>query len=239
MRLNHAVIAVTALSRRELTKFLQQKGRLFSAFVRPALWLFVFGVGFRGVYGVDAGSGELRWRFQGRLPTSKGVDWAGYQGFHLTPLLHDGRVFAGTRGTYFHVLDANDGTEVWSSKVGSSWIGSPAVILDEAVYYGLSDGFAIMGFRHDRGAQTLFFQTASPVFAQPQPYGEKLIFGTLAGRLFSIDTVTGELQRVEMVTTATPQSLKDVEAPTPPTPEESQAARRSLIDELLDEIPDL
>ena len=43
-----------ALSRRELTKFLQQKGRLFSAFVRPALWLFVFAVGFRGVYGVDA-----------------------------------------------------------------------------------------------------------------------------------------------------------------------------------------
>ena len=146
------------------------------------------------IYSVDAGSGKVRWRFQGRLPASKGVDWVGYAGFHLTPLLHDGRVFVGTRGTYFHALDADDGTEVWSSKVGSSWIGSPAVILDEAVYYGLSDGFAIMGFRHDRGAQTLFFRNASPVFAQPQPYGEQLVFGTLAGRLFSIDTVTGEGQ---------------------------------------------
>lgn len=55
MQLYHATAAVTALSRRELIKFLQQKGRLFSAFVRPALWLFVFAVGFRGVYGVDAG----------------------------------------------------------------------------------------------------------------------------------------------------------------------------------------
>jgi len=146
------------------------------------------------VYGLDAESGEVRWRFQGGVPSSKGADWIGYQGFHLTPLLHDGRVYAGTRGTYFYALDAEDGTEVWSSKVGSSWIGSPAVILDEAVYYGLSDGFAIMGFRHDRGAQILFFQTASPVFAQPQPYGKQLIFGTLAGRLFSIDTVTGQGQ---------------------------------------------
>lgn len=148
------------------------------------------------VYGLDAGSGKLRWRFQGRLPSSKGVDWVGYQGFNLTPLLHDGRVFAGTRGTYFYALDAGDGTEIWSSKVGSSWIGSPAVILDEAVYYGLSDGFAIMGFRHDTGAQSLFFQTASPVFAQPQPHGKQLIFGTLAGRLFSIDTVTGQGQQL-------------------------------------------
>ena len=146
------------------------------------------------VYGLDATSGEIRWRFQGRLPSSKGADWIGYAGFHLTPLLHDGRVFAGTRGTYFYALDADDGTEIWSSKVGSSWIGSPAVILGEVVYYGLSDGFAIMGFRHDRGAQTLFFRTASPVFAQPQAYGKQLVFGTLAGRLFSIDTVTGEGQ---------------------------------------------
>ena len=55
MWIRHATAAVTALSRRETVKFLQQKGRLFSAFVRPALWLFVFAVGFRGVYGVDAG----------------------------------------------------------------------------------------------------------------------------------------------------------------------------------------
>jgi outer membrane protein assembly factor BamB len=148
------------------------------------------------VYGIDLKSGEIRWRFQGRLPSSKGADWIGYAGFHLTPLLHDGRVFVGTRGTYFYALDADDGTEIWSSKVGSSWIGSPAVILDDAVYYGLSDGFAIMGYGHDRGAQTLFFRTASPVFAQPQLFGKQLVFGTLAGRLFALDTVSGEGQQL-------------------------------------------
>ena len=70
------------------------------------------------------------------------------------------------------------------------------MILDEAVYYGLSDGFAVMGFRHDSGAQTLFFPSEAAVFAQPQPHGKQLIFGTLAGRLFSIDTVTGQGQRL-------------------------------------------
>ena len=53
-----------------------------------------------------------------------------------------------------------------------------------------------MGFRHERGAQALFFRTASPVFAQPQLYGKQLIFGTLAGRLFSLDTATGEGQQL-------------------------------------------
>ena len=33
------------LSIREVKKFSKQKGRLFSAIVRPALWLFVFAAG--------------------------------------------------------------------------------------------------------------------------------------------------------------------------------------------------
>ena len=60
MKLDHALYALKAMTKRELTKFLQQKGRLISAFVRPALWLFVFAVGFRGVYGVDAGEPYLQ-----------------------------------------------------------------------------------------------------------------------------------------------------------------------------------
>lgn len=37
---------------RELGKFLRQRGRLFSALVRPALWLLVFAAGFQNVFGV-------------------------------------------------------------------------------------------------------------------------------------------------------------------------------------------
>ena len=42
---NHYMSALIGLSIRDIKKFSQQKGRLFSAIVRPALWLFVFAAG--------------------------------------------------------------------------------------------------------------------------------------------------------------------------------------------------
>jgi len=148
------------------------------------------------LYALDAASGKLRWRFEAQAPSSKGVDWVGYVGCNLTPVVHGERVFVGNRGTYFYALDANDGTEAWSTKVGASWIGSPAVISGDAVYYGLSDGNAVMGHLLSTGAQTLFYQTGSAVFAQPELVGSDLLAGTLTGRLFSIDTVSGEGEEI-------------------------------------------
>ena len=45
MNLRHYISALLGLSIREIIKFSNQKGRLFSAIVRPALWLFVFAAG--------------------------------------------------------------------------------------------------------------------------------------------------------------------------------------------------
>lgn len=53
MNMLHASMALQAVSYREIQKFLNQKGRLFSALVRPALWLFVFAVGFQNVLGIS------------------------------------------------------------------------------------------------------------------------------------------------------------------------------------------
>jgi len=55
MQANQAVLALKAVTRREIVKFSQQTGRLISAFVRPALWLFVFAAGVGSVTGVDPG----------------------------------------------------------------------------------------------------------------------------------------------------------------------------------------
>lgn len=48
----HAILALNAVSQREMVKFFHQKGRLFSALVRPTLWLLVFAAGFQNVFGV-------------------------------------------------------------------------------------------------------------------------------------------------------------------------------------------
>ena len=55
MQLHHFMSALIGLSIREIKKFSQQKGRLFSAIVRPALWLFVFAAGVGSTKGVDPG----------------------------------------------------------------------------------------------------------------------------------------------------------------------------------------
>lgn len=49
----HALLAAYAVSTREVVKFFYQRGRLFSALVRPALWLVVFAAGFQNVFGVS------------------------------------------------------------------------------------------------------------------------------------------------------------------------------------------
>ena len=53
MTLIEAVRAFSGITRRELLRFLQQRGRLIAALVRPLLWLVVFAAGFRAVLGVS------------------------------------------------------------------------------------------------------------------------------------------------------------------------------------------
>lgn len=49
----HATRALRAVVGRELVRFFNQTGRLLSAIVRPAFWLFVFAAGFQNVMGVS------------------------------------------------------------------------------------------------------------------------------------------------------------------------------------------
>lgn len=49
----HAFYALSAIIRREMWRFVQQRGRLVSALVRPLIWLIVFAAGFRSVLGVS------------------------------------------------------------------------------------------------------------------------------------------------------------------------------------------
>jgi ABC-2 type transport system permease protein len=53
MQIAHVGRALRALTKRELTKFVQQRGRLLSALVRPLVWLAVFAAGFYNVFGVS------------------------------------------------------------------------------------------------------------------------------------------------------------------------------------------
>jgi ABC-2 type transport system permease protein len=53
MQFVHTIRALRAIILREIAKFVQQRGRLLSALVRPLLWLAVFAAGFYNVFGVS------------------------------------------------------------------------------------------------------------------------------------------------------------------------------------------
>jgi ABC-2 type transport system permease protein len=53
MQLAHTMRALRAVTTREMAKFVQQRGRLLSALVRPLVWLSVFAAGFYNVFGVS------------------------------------------------------------------------------------------------------------------------------------------------------------------------------------------
>jgi ABC-2 type transport system permease protein len=53
MQIAHAARALRAVTTREIVKFVQQRGRLLSALVRPLMWLAVFAAGFQNVFGVS------------------------------------------------------------------------------------------------------------------------------------------------------------------------------------------
>jgi len=53
MQIVHTMQALRAVTTREIVKFVQQRGRLLSALVRPLMWLAVFAVGFHNVFGVS------------------------------------------------------------------------------------------------------------------------------------------------------------------------------------------
>src|SRR5215475_13283429 len=53
MQLVHVARAMRAVTMREFVKFVQQRGRLLSALVRPLMWLAVFAAGFYNVFGIS------------------------------------------------------------------------------------------------------------------------------------------------------------------------------------------
>ncbi|TIP41811.1 MAG: multidrug ABC transporter permease, partial [Mesorhizobium sp.] len=53
MKVDHALRALDGILRREMLRSLRQRARLFSAMVRPLVWLAIFAAGFRSVLGLS------------------------------------------------------------------------------------------------------------------------------------------------------------------------------------------
>jgi outer membrane protein assembly factor BamB len=165
------------------------------------------------LYGLSTKDGSQLWKVVSRLPGGAMAGWLGWEGFNLDPVIHEGVVYAGNRGTHFYAIDANTGVEQWSFKHPSSWIGSPAIVSDEIVYFGLSDGYALVGMATRMGNQSLFFQNNFYNFARPQANDSHVFMASMSGELFAIEKATGKGRKLF----ATDNSKKNLSAMLAPT----------------------
>ncbi|MDO3382049.1 outer membrane protein assembly factor BamB family protein [Gilvimarinus algae] len=143
------------------------------------------------LYGLNQTTGEINWRFTNPPMQGEYANWTGWRGFNLDPVARDNAVYVGGRGTYFFKINSQTGAPIWSTKHASSWIGSAALVEGNHVYYGLSDGLALIGQDTDSGNIERLIKADYPIFAQPLSDGQYLYFATLAGSVFRHSNADG------------------------------------------------
>ena len=139
------------------------------------------------LYGLDSKSGKTIWTFESRLPQGAMGSWEGWKGFDLSPTISEGIVYVGGRGSFFYAVEAKTGIERWSSQYASTWIGTTALVSDGNVYFGLSDGFSLVGLNAKRGTQSLLHLNDFYSFAQPQANREYIFYATLSGKIYAVN----------------------------------------------------
>jgi outer membrane protein assembly factor BamB len=165
------------------------------------------------LYGLNIADGAVAWKVASRLPGGEMAGWLGWEGFNLDPALHKGVVYAGNRGTHLYAIDAKTGTEKWSWKHPTSWVGSPAIVDDEVIYFGMSDGYSLIGLETRMGNQSLLFRNDFANFARPQANDRQVFMASLSGELFAIDKSSGQGQKI-FATEGSKTNLPELQSPT-------------------------
>ena len=147
-----------------------------------------FGSGDGNVYALDAGSGELKWKFA----TGDVV--------HASPAYADGSVFFGSWDSYFYAVDARTGKEKWRFHGGEDPVihnqvgfqSSPAVV-NGVVYTGCRDSNLYAIDAATGKEKWRFNNGGSWVISSPAVAQGKVIFGTSDSSLYLVlDAETGK-----------------------------------------------
>lgn len=146
-----------------------------------------FGSGDDNIYALDAGSGNLKWKFK----TGDVV--------HASPAISGGTLFVGSWDSYFYALDAATGKEKWRFKTGEDakihnqvGIQSSAAVADGVVYFGCRDSkfYAVdAGTGKERWS---FSNNGSWVITSPAVLDGRVYFATSdSGLFYGLDAKTG------------------------------------------------
>jgi outer membrane protein assembly factor BamB len=136
------------------------------------------------VYGIDAETGRLRWRYQTGGPVKGSAALAG------------GRLFIGSYDGRVYALDARTGRLAWrasaQARLGGrgTFYSTPAVAYGR-VYLGSTDG-KVYSFGAASGKLRWSYGTGGYVYGSPAVWRRLVLIGSYDGFFYALDAATGE-----------------------------------------------
>jgi eukaryotic-like serine/threonine-protein kinase len=184
---DHDVYALDAASGRLRWKFVT--GNVVHASPAVANGTVYIGSWDRFLYALDARSGALKWKFE----TGDDRNIYNQVGIASSAAVADGMVYFGCRDSKFYALDARTGRLVWKRDEHGSWVISSPAVDGDSVYYTTSDSKRFMGLDARTGSVRFDVPYGAFAFSSPALAGHLAYFGTFDGRLYAVDTRSGEV----------------------------------------------
>ncbi len=135
------------------------------------------------LYAINCTTGKEKWKFSTGTKT-------GFKGIQSSVTVADGMVYFGARDPYLFALDSETGKEIWRYDAENSWILSSAIVLDNILYVGTSDTYALLALDSKTGRELYRFRTSGYVYSSPAIAGSTIYFGDFTGNFFSLDMLS-------------------------------------------------
>lgn len=135
------------------------------------------------LYAINCKTGKEKWKF------STGTKM-GFKGIQSSVAVADGMVYFGARDPFFFALDSETGKLVWKYDAKKSWFISSAVVLNNIVYVGTSDSYALLALDSKTGKELFSFRTSGYVYSTPAISGNTIYFGDFTGNFFALDILS-------------------------------------------------
>jgi outer membrane protein assembly factor BamB len=142
------------------------------------------------LYAINCKTGKEKWKFVTE-------DKIGFKGIQSSVAVANGMVYFGARDPHFFALDSETGKLIWKYDAESSWILSSAVILNNIIYVGTSDTYALLALDAKTGKELYRFRTSGYVYSSPAISGNTVYFGDFTGNFFALDILSqGKISNV-------------------------------------------
>jgi hypothetical protein len=138
----------------------------------------------RGLYALDANSGDLAWRYDTELPIGN------------SPTVANGVVYFGGHDHKIHALDAVSGAHLWSYDGAEAGYATNPLVVNGAVYAGNRDGYMYAIGAHgspNQGRLIWRYKTGGQINYSAAFAGGALYFASNDNHAYAINAATGSL----------------------------------------------